>query len=311
MKKVLITRKIPEIAREILEKKFSVTERDKKGSISKKELMESIGQYEAILTMFNDPIDREVLQKAKKLQVIANYAIGLNNIDIKCAKEKNIGVYNLPDIVTDSTADLTIAILLGLIRHIIPASEYVSQGKWNSFDPMIFLGEELQGKTFGIIGMGRCGQAVAKRASSFGLRIIFFNHSKKDIYEQLSFDQVLEQSDYLSLHVPLTDKTYHLLTKREFLKMKKKPVVINMARGAVIHTDDLTEALQKKIIRGAALDVTDPEPISSHPLCHMKNCLILPHIGTSTLECRYKMAKKAAENIVMHFNTPEEDHSIL
>jgi glyoxylate reductase len=305
MKKVFITRKIPSIAREMLTPYFRVDEFTGDHPIGKSLLMKVVSEYDAILTMFNDVIDKEVLSKAKYLEVISNYAIGLNNIDLDQAKHKKISVYNLPDIVTDSTADLTFAILLSLIRQIIPSNQYVLQGKWKGTDPLLFMGEELRGKTLGIIGFGRTGQAVAQRALGFGLNIIFYNRSKKESdkgIEQKSFEEVLKLSDYISLHVPLTKDTHKMIAAKEFQMMEKNPVLVNMARGSVVDTDALVEALKKGWIRSCALDVTDPEPIANdHPLCSFENCLIVPHIGTATKECRYNMAQKAAENIITHF----------
>ncbi len=306
MKKLLITCPIPKIAEEILGDYFSVEMCDKKGGLSYLDLLSKVDSFDVILTMLSDKIDKRMLDQAKNLKVISNYAVGLDNIDVKYANKKQIAVYNLPDIISNSTADFTFAIFLSLIRQVIPASKFILDNKWNRYDPNLFLGEELSQKTFGIVGMGKCGQAVAKRALGFGLNVIYYNRSEKKFnepYIQVGFDELLESSDYISLHVALNNETHHMFTEKEFKKMKKRPVLINMARGPVVKTDDLVTALQKKWIRSAALDVTDPEPLeSSHPLCSLKNCLILPHIGTATNECRYNMAKQAAMNIVNHFN---------
>jgi len=305
MKKVLITCPIPKIAKKILDDYFSVETYDKKGGLNYSELLSKINSFDAVLTMLNDKIDRKMLDEAKNLKVISNYAVGLDNIDVKYANEKRVAVYNLPDIISNSTADFTFAIFLSLIRQVIPAHKFILDNKWNCYDPNLFLGEELNQKTFGIVGMGKCGQAVAKRALGFGLNVIYYNRSEKQFnepYTQVGFNELLERSDYISLHIALNNETHHMFTEKEFKKMRKMPVLINMARGAVVKTDDLVKALQKKWIRSAALDVTDPEPLeSSHPLCSFKNCLILPHIGTATNECRYNMAKQAAINIVNHF----------
>lgn len=306
MKKIFITKKIPPIAKELLSEHFQVDEYEKEGDISISELIKVVQNYDGMITLFNHQIDKNILSHAKRLRVIANYAIGLNNIDVGLAKKMGISVYNLPDIVTDSTADLTLALLLSLIRKICEARDYVLQDRWRSTNPLLFLGEELSGKTFGIIGFGRVGKAVAKRARAFGLNVVFHSRSKqKDpIAKQKSLEEVLHCSDYLSIHVPLTSETKGMIGQKEFQAMHKKPVLINMARGSVVDTQDLIKALEKGWVRSAALDVTDPEPISSdHPLCRFKNCLIVPHIGTSTKECRYEMAKKAAQNILMFFSS--------
>lgn len=308
MLKVYITRKLPSIAKELLEKdqRFSVEE-NAGGVLSREKLQSVLQNYDAVLSTIPDKIDQELLKEAK-VKVISNYAIGLDNIDVASAKEKKIAVFNTPDIVTDSTADLTLALLLSFCRKIEKSGQYVKAGHWKEWDPDLFMGEELNGKTFGILGFGRIGRAVARRAVAFGLKVIFYQRHSVELPPELSFcspvslEELYQSSDYLSLHVPLTEETKGLLDFGAFQKMAKKPLIINMARGAVIKTDDLVLALQKKLLRGAALDVTDPEPISgSHPLLSFENCLIVPHIGTATKECRFLMAKCAAENILQFF----------
>ena len=307
MKKVFISRSIPNIAYNLLSKKMEVVVNEKK-DLPKDKLIEVMREYDAILSTIPDIIDEEVLSHAGKIKVISNYAVGLDNIDVEYAKSKNIAVFNLPDIVTNSTADLTFAIFLSLVRKICSAREYVKNDLWKSYDPDIFVGEELTGKTFGIIGFGRIGKAVAKRALGFSMKVIFYSNRELDENEkidgcvQVSKDVLLESSDFISLHIPLTADNKHFVNIELMKKMKKKPIIINVARGGVINTDDLIDALKNGYIRGAALDVTDPEPLSgNHPLCSFENCLIVPHIGTATIDCRYEMAKKAAENILSFF----------
>ncbi len=307
MRKILITKKIPSLAREILEEKYSV-DTYLQPQMSKTELLEAVKKYDGILSSTLDFFDKEVFDEATKLQVISNYAIGLDNIDVSYAKSKQISVYNLPDVVTQSTADLTFAIFLSLIRKIPQAAQYVKDDQWKTWIPELFSGEELYGKTFGIFGLGRTGKAVAQRALGFGLKVVFYHYKPMALdlpltghIRQVSLDEFLEISDYVSLHIPLKKETKGLVNAELFKKMKKKPVLINMARGSVVNTDDLVHALKTGQIRGAALDVTDPEPISgSHPLCQLDNCLILPHIGTETVECRREMAKQAATSLLNH-----------
>ena len=307
MKKIYITRDIPSVAKEMLQKKFEVTV-NKNTSLSKEELIKIVEEYDGMLSTTADKLSEEVLSHAKNLKVIANYAIGLDNIDLRYAKSKKIAVFNLPDIVTNSSADLTFALLLSFVRRICPSSHFVKEGKWKFWKPDLFLGEELIGKNFAIIGMGRIGQAVARRAQGFGMNVIYYNRTKKELPKDLtdcvevSLEEIYKIADYISLHVALTSETKHLINESAFKKMKKKPLLINMARGDIINSDDLVRALNEGLIRGAALDVTSPEPLSGdHPLCKIDNCLITPHIGTSTIECRYAMAKKAAEIILDYF----------
>jgi glyoxylate reductase len=306
MVKVYITRKIPQIAQELLEKKF-VVEINQKGVLPREKLADVLTEYDAVLSTIPDKIDQSLLEKAK-VKVISNYAIGLDNIDTEFAKKKNIAVFNTPKIVTDSTADFTLALLLSSCRKIVPAAEFVKKNLWQEWDPDLFVGSELKGKTFGILGFGRIGQAVARRVLSFGLKVIFFQRRpitlSADLKEcrQVSLEGLYQAADFISLHVPMTDETRHMVNLSAFQQMKKKPLILNLARGPVIKTDDLVEALSQKMIKGAALDVTDPEPIAGHPLFKFDNCLIVPHIGTATEECRFLMAKKAAENIIEFFN---------
>ena len=306
MKKVFITRKIPSIAKELLKKQFEVKENPEDRQLTVDELSLSSQEFDGILSMLSDPFTKTVFDQATRLKVVSNYAIGLDNIDRSAAHAKGIAVTNLPDVVTESTADLTFAILLSLIRKIPEAKEFVLEGWWKAYSPDLFLGEELFGKTLGIIGFGRTGRAVAKRALGFGLKVKIYHYKplslteeEKKHFTQIPFDELLATSDYISLHVPLKEETRFLIDGKTFEKMKRRPILINMARGAIVHTDDLVTALEKGQIRGAALDVTFPEPISHHhPLCLFENCLIVPHIGSATTDCRIKMARIAAENLI-------------
>ncbi|MEK7208958.1 MAG: D-glycerate dehydrogenase [Patescibacteria group bacterium] len=308
MKTVFITRKLPNIAEQILSKYFKVVINKTNQPITRRKLLEVVSKYDAILSTISDRLSADIIAKKKNLQVISNYAVGVNNIDVKFAQRNGIAVYNTPDVVTQSTADMTFALLLSLVRKIDEARHFVKKNKWSGWNPEIFLGEELSGKTLGIIGFGRVGQAVAKRAIGFGLHVIFCDRLKSKSHQligvgqQVKFKTLLEKSDYISLHVPLQKDTRYLINKKSISWMKKKPIIINTARGEIIETDSLVNALRKRYVRGACLDVTDPEPIKgNHPLTRIKNCIVVPHIGTATVECRYAMAKMAAENIINHF----------
>lgn len=304
MVKIYITRKIP-AAEELLKNHFEVEVNREDRILTRDELKKIVRDFDGVLTTLADKVDQEILEQAKQLKVISNCAAGLDNVDLQMAKERKIAVFNVPDATTQSTADMTIAILLSLIRRVTEAEEYVKKGLWKAWEPNLFLGEELQGKYFGIIGFGKIGKAVAKRALGFGLKILGYTRSRLelDYVQQVSLEELYEKSHYISLHVPLTPETKGLINKETIKKMKQKPVIVNMARGSVIVTDDLVQALKEGSVRGAALDVTDPEPIApSHPLCQLKNCLIVPHIGSATVECRTLLAQKAAENLMRYFN---------
>jgi len=309
MKNVFLTRRLPSVAKEILLEKFEVHESNINEPYLSEKLPEIVADYDAILSTVSEKFDKNILKQKKRLKVISNYAVGLDNIDVKYARSVGISVYNTPDVVTNSTADLTFSILLSLIRKISLAQNYIKQDRWKGWDPELFLGEELSRKVFGVLGFGKIGQAVACRAVGFGLDIVYYDIIEKEIDSFLSpyvkpvnFSELLETSDYLSIHLPLTDEVKGIINKSSINKMKKKPVVLNIARGDIIITDDLVEALKSGKIRGAGLDVTSPEPLpGNHALCHFNNCIVVPHIGTATKECRYSMARLAAQNIIKHF----------
>ncbi len=304
MKKILITNQIVPPAEEILSKHFAVEIHP--GAMTKQQLCQAAGSYDGMLTTVMDSLDAEVLSHAKSLQVIANYGIGLNNIDLTVAKSKGIAVYNLPDIVTDSTADLTMALILAFERQIPQSAKYVQDDLWKAPLLQTFLGSGFEKKNLGVIGFGRIGQAVAKRAAAFGMSILAYHPTRQidpALAKQVTWEELLATSDILSLHVPLTPDTRKMIEARAFSQMKKHPLLVNTARGAVVDTDALILALNTGQIRGAALDVTDPEPLSaSHPLAKAPNCLIVPHIGTATHECRRAMSEKAAKLLVDHFS---------
>jgi len=310
MKKVFITRRLPAIAEERLKEKFDVYGSRENEPYPRKLLPEIVGQYDAVLSTVTEKFNKEILKQKGKLTVISNYAVGLDNIDVEFAKSLGIAIYNTKDVVTNSTADLTFSIFLSLIRKILLAQVFIRNDNWKTWDPELFLGEELNGKVFGILGFGKIGQAVARRAFGFDLNIIFTNRSDidakycNDIKARcVSFDELLAISDYISIHLPLTDETEGFINMHTINRMEKKPIVLNIARGGIIDTDDLVEALKSGKIRGAGLDVTSPEPLpGDHPLCHLDNCIVVPHIGTATQECRNNMARLAAQNIINHFS---------
>lgn len=304
MRKIYITRRMP-AAEEILQEHFEVEVNPENRILTRDELKKVVQDYDGILTTLADKLDKEILESSQKLKVIANCAAGLDNVDLEVAKGRKIAVYNVPDATTESTADMTFAILLSLIRKVSEAEAYVKKGLWKTWEPNLFLGEELFNKYYGIIGFGKIGKAVANRALGFGLKVLAFARSKISHpgVTQVSLEELYQKSHFISLHVPLTAETKGLINKESIQKMDQKPVIINMARGPVIVTEDLVAALKNRTVRGAALDVTDPEPIlPSHPLCHLSNCLIVPHIGSATVECRTLLARSAAENLIRYFD---------
>ena len=228
MKRIFITRRLPPIAKELLSKHFIVDSSEDNTPLPLPKLREIAATYDGILTTVSEKITPELLVDSS-LQVISNYAVGLDNIDLRTAQNKGIVVYNTPDVVTESTADLTFALLLAFVRKTRAAQDFVKSNEWNAWNPELFLGEELFGKTLGIIGFGKIGQAVARRAIGFGMHVVYYNRSTKRIddpfiasrVQQVGFSYLLNQSDYISLHVPLTPETKDLIGKKEFIRMRK------------------------------------------------------------------------------------------
>lgn len=309
MTRVFITRELPPIAAEILGAHFEVDQSATSGPLPREKLASVCREYDGIVSTVADTLSAEVLGEGGPLVAISNYAMGVDNVDLAAAAKRNIRVYHLPDVVSNSTADHTFALLLALIRRVPAADAYVRESRWGAWDPAIFVGEELAGKTIGIIGYGRVGRAVARRAIGFDLSVVFVNRSRVEIDEplrkrvmQVTMDELGASADYVTVHVPLTSETRGLVNLERMKTFTKRPILVNMARGDVVDTDALVTALRSGLLRGAALDVTAPEPIAGdHPLCSLPNCLITPHIGTSTLECRREMARVAALNLLRHF----------
>lgn len=256
---------------------------------------------EGLFCLLTIPVTEKILSQAPKLRVISNMAVGVDNIDINTCTIRKIPVGNTPGVLTESTADLTMAIMLSIARNIPQASIDARNGLWKTWNPAGWLGMELQGSTLGIIGMGKIGQSVAKRALGFGMTILFTD--PKTIYfpnaTQVSLEELLRGSDVVSLHAPLITETRCIINQKTLSLMKPTAILINAARGQLIDTSALVEALQEKIISGVALDVTDPEPLApSHPLYRFPNCLIVPHIGSATQKTRRLMAELACRNLL-------------
>jgi glyoxylate reductase len=293
----------------MLNKKFDVDYIAINEPLSYNFLLDNIYKYDGVLSTITEKFDEGIMQASKKkLKIISNMAVGMDNIDLKAADKFGIKVFNTPDVVTDSTADFTIALGLSFLRQVIDSNLFIKENKWKKWDPEIFNGRSLRNFSWGIIGFGRVGKAVAERLKGFGVKIYYYDVNKVndlsnfDFVEFLEFDKLLNFSDVISIHIPLNEYTRNLINYSAFQKMSKKPLVINMARGAVLNSIDLIKALQEGLISGAALDVFDPEPISAdHPILKFKNVLITPHIGTATIECRRDMAITAAKNIIKFF----------
>lgn len=269
------------------------------------ELQAILGEAEGILTLLTDRIDRALLDRAPRLKVVSNMAVGFDNIDLADCTRRGIPVGNTPGGLTDATADMTMTLLLAVSRQLVIAAEDARNGKWHTWMPAGWLGADLNGATLGIIGFGRIGKAVAARAKGFGMKIVYTNLVRETEMETtlgaraVDLEELLRISDFITLHVPLTPDTRLMIRTETLEKMKPTAYLVNIARGGVVHTEDLYKALKEGWIAGAALDVTDPEPLpAKHPLYSLPNCLIVPHIGSATVGTRGTMAHMAVENLM-------------
>ncbi len=302
---ILVTREIPKQGLDILKKKFKnviVNTRDR--NLTHNELVKMVRGVDAVLCLLSDRIDAEVISNMDRCKVISNYAVGFNNIDVDEATKRGIIVTNTPGVLTDATADLTWALILARRRRLVEADKFVRRGRFKGWAPMLLLGTELAGKTLGIIGAGRIGTAVGLRAKGFKMKVLYFNTHKNEILEEevgakkVGLETLLKNSDIITIHVPLTSKTRHLIGEREINLMKKGAYLINTSRGEVVDEMALIKALKKGKIAGAGLDVFEFEPKVPKELIDLENVVLTPHIGSATVEARTKMSIVAAENIV-------------
>lgn len=303
--KVFITQTLPGNAVDLLiDKGFDVTVFGKDRQITKAELIKYGKDADGIISLLSDKIDNEVISKLEKCRVIANYAVGYNNIDLQAAKERSIVVTNTPDILTDATADIAMSLVLACSRNIVTGEKVVREGKFRGWKPRLLLGIELRGKTFGIIGSGRIGYATALRAKAFGTEIIYYSRSRNEKLEKetgakkVSLTTLMKKSDIVSLHIPLTKETNQLLDKEKLSLLKKTAIVINTSRGEVIDEKELIKMLKAGRIFSAGFDVYENEPQVNKDLLKLKNVVLLPHIGSATIEARTKMAELCAKNVI-------------
>jgi glyoxylate reductase len=294
MARVFVTRRLPFEALDRLRAAHDVDEWPGDMPPLPDELRAHARDAEGLLSLVTDRVDAELLDAAPALRAIANMAVGTDNIDVDAAAARGIPVGNTPDVLTDATADLAFALLLALARRIVPGAEEVRAGGWRTWEPAADLGADLAGATLGIVGWGRIGQAVARRAEGFGMQVI---HSSRS--SGMPLDELLEVSDFVSLHTPLTPETRGLIDARALARMKPTALLINTARGGVVDQDALRDALRAGTIAGAALDVTEPEPLpADDPLLDAPNLLVVPHVGSATVRTRAKMAAMAVENLL-------------
>lgn len=302
---VFVTRDIPAVGIELLkQKRFEVSVYKKDKPIPRKELLKQIKDCDGLICLLSDKIDKEVIDHMQNCKVIANYAVGFNNIDFEYAKRKGIVVTNTPDVLTDSTADLTMALVLACARKISESEKFVRDKEFVGWKPKLLLGMELRNKYFGILGAGRIGTEVAKRAHAFGCKILYYSNSKNEYLEsnlsakKLSFNSILQKSDIISLHMPLTKKSHNLLNKEKLNLLKSSAILINTARGEVIDESYLIKMLKQNKIASAGFDVYQNEPNLYSEFYRLKNVVLLPHIGSATVEARNNMSLLAAKNVI-------------
>ncbi len=268
-------------------------------------LEEEIREIDGLYCLLTESIDHELIDKAAHLKVISNMAVGFNNIDIGTATAKGIAVTNTPGVLTETTADLTFSLLMATARRIVEADSFLREGNWKTWSPMLLTGQDIYGATLGIIGLGRIGEALARRAKGFNMNVIYHNRNRKYEVEQelgiryAEFNQLIQVSDYVCVLTPFTKETENLVSYEQFNLMKSNAILINSSRGGVVNEEALYEAILSKKIWGAGLDVFEEEPISlDHPILQLKNVVVTPHIGSASIHTRKRMARLAAENLI-------------
>ena len=303
--KVFITRAIPEKGFEIIRDFCDVDLWPDELPPTRDELLQHVRGVDGLLCLLTDRVDSEVMDEAgSQFKAISNLAVGFDNIDVNAATTRKIPVGNTPDVLTDATADFAFALMMAVARRIPEAERYVHEGKWKTWGPMILLGVDLKGATLGLVGFGRIGQAMARRAVGFDMNVIYYDpgEKKQDATIQatrVDFETLLKESDFISLHTPLTPDTRHLINTEALSKMKPNAVLVNTSRGPVVDMDALYETLKEKRIFGAGLDVTEPEPLPlNSPLLTLDNIVVVPHIASASQATRDKMSLMAAQNLI-------------
>jgi len=302
--KVYVTRQVPEEGIAMLRQECEVEVWEEELPVPRDLLLDKVRDIDGLYCLLTERIDEELLKAASRLRVVSNMAVGYNNIDVAACSARGIPVGNTPGVLTDTTADLAFALLLAAARRIVEGMDYVRSGQWRTWGPMLLMGSDVHGATLGIVGFGRIGQTMARRARGFDMRVLYHDAYVSEADPALGaicvdLDTLLGESDFVTLHVPLTEETHHLIGEKELQRMKPTAVLVNTSRGEVVDPQALYGALRDRQIAYAALDVTEPEPIpADHPLLSLSNCLVVPHIGSASVATRTKMAIMAAENLL-------------
>ncbi|HLR22326.1 MAG TPA: D-glycerate dehydrogenase [Pseudogracilibacillus sp.] len=308
-KKLYIARKVPESLIKPFETEFDIRMWENESDpIPRDILLEEVQNADGLLSLMTENIDRTFLQQASHLNIIANMAVGYDNIDVEAAKEYDITITNTPDVLTETTADLTFALLMATARRLMEGSDLIRQNQWGNWSPFGLAGTDIFGKKLGIVGMGRIGEAVARRAAGFNMDVVYYNRRRKEKVERdlgvdyNTFDELIQTSDYIVSLLPMTNETENIFNQHTFAQMKSDAIFINASRGGVVDETALFEALKHKKIQAAGLDVFKDEPIgANHPFVELPNAVLLPHIGSATVATREKMITLALENIAKVF----------
>lgn len=315
--KVYVSRVIPKTGMNILEDSCDVTVNEKDEQLSKDKLIENLKDKDGALVMLSDEIDRELIEVCPNLKAVSNLAVGYNNIDVEAAKEAGIIATNVPEVLTEATAELTWALLMAVARRVVEADKFLRAGKFDDWGPMLLMGNDIYGKKLGIIGFGDIGQAVARKAAGFDMEIAYNKRNKLSIatekrlgVEYKNIPQLLAESDYITINAPLNSETYHMIGTEELQIMKETAYIINTGRGPIIDEKALVEALKNGVIAGAALDVFENEPEVESGLLELDNVILTPHIGSASKEARYELAEKAASDLVAALTGGEVENPV-
>lgn len=306
---MFVTREIPERGLRIIKERFDAEVWPNYAPPPKNMIIQKAAEVDALASLLSDKIDSEVFHAATNLKIVAQFAVGYDNIDVKEATKRGIYVTNTPGVLTETTADFAWALLMAVGRRVVEADKYVRSGKWKvGWHPSMLLGGDVYGATIGIVGLGRIGAAMAKRAKGFGMRILYYDVIRRPNLERelgleyVELDDLLRKSDFVTIHVPLLKETYHLISEGKLKLMKKTACLVNNSRGQVIDEKALYEALKNKQIAGAGLDVFEQEPTpAGNPLLVLDNVVVAPHISSGSYETRSRMAEMVAENLVSFF----------
>lgn len=303
--KVFVTRLIPSSGLEMLRAECDVEVWEDELPPPRNLLLEKARTHDALLTLLTDKVDGELLDTNPGLRVVANMAVGFDNVDVPAATARGVPIGNTPGVLTDTTADFAFTLLMSAARRVVEGVDYVRAAKWKTWGPMLLMGPDVHHATLGIIGFGRIGQGMAKRAKGFDMRILYHDvYRRRDLEESMGvtyadLDTVYREADFISLHTDLNASTLHMINDAAFAKMKPNAVIINTARGPIIDPEALARALSEKRIGAAALDVTEPEPIPmDSPLLKLANCIVVPHLASASIATRTKMSQMAAANIL-------------